>query len=86
LDNEAAQFMAIYPNVNPDDIPDSVFDDINNHGISLLEAYQRYEISQLRQQAEAVKQNNANKKSLGSAKDGKRTVKEDDFLTEFMKE
>lgn len=86
LDNEAAQFMTMYPNVNPDDIPDSVFDDINNHGISLLEAYQRYEISQLRQQAEAVKQNNANKKSLGSAKDGKRTVKEDDFLTEFMKE
>jgi hypothetical protein len=84
---EAEQFMTFYPNVNPDDIPEEVFESINQYGMSLVEAYQHYEIQQLKAQA-AVKELNAKNASnaVGSARDSKRTQKKDDFLSEFMKE
>lgn len=84
---EAEQFMTLYPNVNPDDIPEEVFDNIYKYGMSLVEAYQHHEIQQLKAQAEAKEINAKNaQQAVGSARDSKRTQKKDPFLSEFMKE
>lgn len=84
---DIALFNELYPDMTVNDIPDEVFADIEKKGLTLLEAYQRYENAELKKQAEALKQNYKNAKStLGSAKDNKQQLKKDDFLSEFMKE
>ena len=80
-------FNQLYPDLTVSDIPEEVFADMQQKGMTLIEAYQRHENAELRKQTEAVIQNAKNAKtSLGSAKDNKQTLKNDMFLSEFLKE
>lgn len=80
-------FEARYPNVNPQTIPQSVWDEVRK-GEMLVNAYGRYETEQLRaenrrlqQQLAVQAQNEKNKQnSLGSMKSGSQTQKKDPFL------
>lgn len=80
-------FEARYPNVNPQTIPQSVWDEVRK-GEMLVNAYGRYETEQLRaenqrlqQQLAVQAQNEKNKQnSLGSMKSGSTTQKTDPFL------
>lgn len=87
---DVQEFVQKYPNMDYQTIPESVWDDVRN-GETLVNAYGRYEMQQLKaenqrlqRQIEAQKQNDANKKkSLGSMKSGSQTPKLDDFLRGF---
>lgn len=62
-----ANFIAAYPEVQPGDIPQEVWQDAQMEG-SLVSAYRKYEIAQLRARLKALEQNAANRRqAVGSA-------------------
>ncbi len=62
-----ANFIASYPEVQPGDIPQEVWQDAQMEG-SLVSAYRKYEIAQLRARLKALEQNAANRRqAVGSA-------------------
>lgn len=87
-------FVRRYPNVDIRTLPMEVQDAVFGRGETLVNAYGRYEMQQLRaenqrlqQQLSAQKQNDENKKkSLGSMQSGSATPKLDDFLQGFNDE
>lgn len=87
-------FVKRYPNVDIRTLPKEVQDAVFGRGETLVDAYGRYEMQQLRaenqrlqQQINAQKQNDANKqKSLGSMRSGSATPKLDDFMMGFNDE
>lgn len=87
-------FVRRYPNVDIRTLPMEVQDAVFGRGETLVDAYGRYEMQQLRaenqrlqQQLSAQKQNKENKqKSLGSMQSGSATPKLDDFLQGFNDE
>ena len=88
------EFVRRYPNVDIRTLPKEVQDAVFGRGETLVQAYGRYEMQQLRaenqrlqQQLSAQKQNDENKqKSLGSMKSGSATPKLDDFMMGFNEE
>lgn len=88
------EFVRRYPNVDIRTLPMEVQDAVFGRGETLVNAYGRYEMQQLRaenqrlqQQINAQKQNDENKqKSLGSMKSGSATPKLDDFMMGFNEE
>lgn len=87
------EFVQKYPNMDYKTIPAEVWQDVRK-GETLVNAYGKYEMQQLRaenqrlqQQIAAQKQNEENKhKSLGSMKSGSATPKLDDFMMGFNDE
>jgi hypothetical protein len=87
------EFVQKYPNMDYKTIPEEVWQDVRK-GETLVNAYGKYEMQQLRaenqrlqQQIAAQKQNEENKhKSLGSMKSGSATPKMDDFMMGFNDE
>lgn len=62
-----AEFVAEYPDVRPEDIPEEVWQDAQTEG-SLVSAYRRYENEQLRARLAALEQNERNRaQAVGSA-------------------
>lgn len=62
-----AAFLAEYPNVAPADIPPEVWQDAQTEG-SLVAAYRKYELAQLRMQLAALTRDKANRAlAIGSA-------------------
>lgn len=78
--NESIQrFIAAYGNVDPKDIPQSVWDEANKDG-DLLGAYTRYENKKLKNELEVLKQTEKNKaRSTGSRKSQGATAAKDPF-------
>lgn len=68
-DNEAVQkFVAAYPNVKAEDIPQSVWQEVQKTG-DLLGAYTRYENAELKKRISAMETNEKNaRRSTGSRK------------------
>lgn len=83
-------FVQKYPKMDYNTIPEAVWDAVRG-GETLVDAYGRYEMEQLRaenqrlqQQLAAQRQNEENRqKSLGSMRSGSQTPKLDDFLRGF---
>lgn len=82
-------FVAKYPNVNPQEIPKSVWADVQN-GTSLVNAYGHYvreaelnkQIEKLTADVAALKQNKVNEqRAVGSAGTSGGNAPQDDFLT-----
>lgn len=62
-----ANFISAYPEVQPGDIPQEVWQDAQMEG-SLVSAYRKYEIAQLRARLAALEQNAENRRqAVGSA-------------------
>lgn len=62
-----ANFIASYPEVRPGDIPQQVWQDAQMEG-SLVSAYRKYEIAQLKAKLAALEQNAVNRaQAVGSA-------------------
>ncbi|MGM9612891.1 MAG: hypothetical protein ACI3XZ_05245 [Butyricicoccus sp.] len=62
-----ANFIASYPDVQPGDIPQEVWQDAQMEG-SLVSAYRKYEIAQLKAKLAALEQNETNRRqAVGSA-------------------
>ena len=62
-----ANFIAAYPDVQPGDIPQQVWQDAQTEG-SLVSAYRKYEIALLKARLKALEQNEQNRKQvIGSA-------------------
>lgn len=62
-----ANFIAAYPEVQPGDIPQEVWQDAQMEG-SLVSAYRKYEIALLKAKLKALEQNEANQRqAVGSA-------------------
>lgn len=68
-------FLKEYPDIQPDEIPQEVWDSANQSG-DLLRAYRTYEIQKLRQELEDSKKNADNRRlDVGSARsDGANTI------------
>lgn len=87
------EFVQKYPNMDYKTIPPTVWQDVRK-GESLVNAYGKYEMQQLRaenqrlqQQLEAKAQNDKNKQnSLGSMQSGSATPKTDPFLDELFRD
>ena len=81
----------IYPNVDIRQLPKQVLDDVFIHGKTLVNAYGRYELEQLKaenqrlqQQLTAKAQNEKNKQNaIGSMKSGSGITKIDPFEEGF---
>lgn len=94
MQEDVNNFVKLYPNVDLRTLPKEVQDAVFGRGETLVQAYGRYEMQQLRaenqrlqQQIAAQKQNDKNKqKSLGSMKSGSATPKLDDFMMGFNEE
>lgn len=94
MQEDVNNFVKLYPNVDLRTLPKEVQDAVFGRGETLVQAYGRYEMQQLRaenqrlqQQLSAQKQNKENKqKSLGSMQSGSATPKLDDFLQGFNDE
>lgn len=81
------EFITMYPQVNPQNIPQSVWDDWKN-GEKLTTAYMKYENETLRKENSILKQNGKNKAAApigkGISVNGSASVeKQDAFLTGF---
>ncbi len=62
-----ANFIAAYPDVQPGDIPQEVWQDAQTEG-SLVSAYRKYEIALLKARLQALEQNARNRQqAVGSA-------------------
>lgn len=62
-----ANFIAAYPEVQPGDIPQEVWQDAQAEG-SLVSAYRKYELAQLKARLQALEQNEKNQQqAVGSA-------------------
>lgn len=60
-------FMREYPDVDLQNLPQEVIDDIDNNGETLLSAYRHYENIQLRKELQASRTNNLNRgKAVGN--------------------
>ena len=77
-------FVRQYPDVEPETVPQSVWDAVLQ-GRSMLEAYQGHELQQLKQQiSELNQQTQARARSLGSVRSaGKALPTTDGFLRGF---
>lgn len=60
-ENDVKEFMSVYGDIKPADIPKEVWADVNK-GMTLLTAYTKYENKELKAKLEAEKQNEKNKK------------------------
>ena len=77
-------FMAEYPNVDINNLPEEVTTAIQG-GKTPIEAYQKYEIAELRRENQIAEQRGKNKVlSAGSAKGDAAEKEKDDFLSGFL--
>ena len=84
------EFVQHYPDLNPESIPQSVWDEVKN-GESMLNAYRGHELRQLKsdnqrlhQQLETLgRQTQARTQSLGSMRSTGRSPQTDGFLMGF---
>ena len=85
---EYENFLAEFPDVNPEDIPKEVFEDAENSNLS--NAYMKWQLKQLKGQLEVAKQNEKNSKAtIGAVTDTGPTQEEhevDLFLEGFNEE